>query len=83
MLTFYSASKSSEYNSRSTLRSIARFDSFYNEDETSSKAGSSVLMGVLWGRLKVHLGQGKVAQLRQSISLEWEIDLGTSIILVA
>ncbi len=47
MLTFYSVSKSSKYNSRLTLRSIARFDSFYNENKTSSKAGSFVLMGVL------------------------------------
>ncbi len=83
MSTSHSASKSSEYNSRSTSRSIARFDSFYNEDETSSEAGSSVLMGVLWKRLKVCLGQGKVAQLEQSTSLEQEIDLGTSIISVA
>ncbi len=83
MLISHSASKSSEYNSRSTSRSIARFDSFYNEDEISSEAGSSILMGVLWGRLKVRLEQGKVAQLKQSTSLEQEIDLETSIILVA
>jgi hypothetical protein len=47
LLTFYSTSKSSEYNSRSISRSIARFDSFYNKNKTSSEAGSSILIEVL------------------------------------
>jgi hypothetical protein len=47
LLIFHSVSKSSEYNSRLILRSIARFDSFYNKNKTSSKAGSSVLIEVL------------------------------------
>jgi hypothetical protein len=47
LLISHSASESSEYNSRSTLRSIARFDNFYNKNKTSSEAGSSVLIGVL------------------------------------